>query len=142
MISLPPLFFSIARNPITAVGLPLLGGMLSGSPTRRVVKGQWYNSLAFPPGQAPSQAFPIVWSVLYTGIGYASYIAVQEYDGYALESTRSAIATGLTVYYAQLGLNFAWTSFFFVKKWVRALLSVSSLVDVLIPTMFVSLELL
>ena len=43
MITLPPLLFSIARNPVTAVGLPFIGGMISGSPTRRVVKGKWYN---------------------------------------------------------------------------------------------------
>lgn len=52
-IYLPPILYSIARNPITAVGLPLTLGTLSGLPTHRVVKGFWYNvSPAYPKNRA------------------------------------------------------------------------------------------
>ena len=39
----PPVLLSIARNPVTAVGLPLTSGLLSGFPTKKVVQGAWYN---------------------------------------------------------------------------------------------------
>lgn len=37
-----PILLAIARNPVTAVGLPLALGTLSGLPTRKVTKGYWY----------------------------------------------------------------------------------------------------
>jgi benzodiazapine receptor len=42
-IQLPQILLSITSNPVTAVGLPVLVGMLSGLPTRKVVRGRWYN---------------------------------------------------------------------------------------------------
>ena len=38
----PTLLLSISRNPVTAIGLPLAAGVLSGLPSRNVVPGQWY----------------------------------------------------------------------------------------------------
>ena len=37
-----PVFLSIARNPVTAVGLPLALGTLSGLPSRKATRGYWY----------------------------------------------------------------------------------------------------
>ena len=45
----PPVLLSIARNPVTAVGLPLTSGLLSGFPTKKVVQGAWYNVRLSPP---------------------------------------------------------------------------------------------
>jgi translocator protein len=42
-IQLPQVLLSLSSNPVTAVGLPVIAGMLSGLPTRKVVRGQWYN---------------------------------------------------------------------------------------------------
>lgn len=42
-LTLPSFLINIPRSPVTALGLPLLLGVLSGSPTGKVVKGPWYN---------------------------------------------------------------------------------------------------
>jgi hypothetical protein len=42
-VELPPLLLRLTSSPVTAVGLPIIVGMLSGLPTRRVVRGHWYN---------------------------------------------------------------------------------------------------
>lgn len=36
------ILFAIPRNPVTAVGVPFVFGMLSGSPARKALKGNWY----------------------------------------------------------------------------------------------------
>jgi benzodiazapine receptor len=41
-INLPPLLLDLPRNPVVAVGIPLVLGVLSGYPTANVVKGPWY----------------------------------------------------------------------------------------------------
>jgi hypothetical protein len=41
-INLPNVLLDVARNPVTALGIPLVVGTLSGLPTSRVVKGYWY----------------------------------------------------------------------------------------------------
>lgn len=82
-INLPPLLLDLPRNPVVAVGLPIVLGTLSGFPTSKVVKGPWYQvslssrfvygwyrillyqSLRAPAGRPPNQAFGIVWPVLY-----------------------------------------------------------------------------
>ncbi|EJD01121.1 TspO/MBR-related protein [Fomitiporia mediterranea MF3/22] len=112
----PTLLLSISRNSVTAVGLPLAAGVLSGLPTRKVVQGIWYKSLESPPGRPPNKAFPIVWSVLYMGMGYASHLAVKAFDNDINLSSREDAALGLKLYYVQLGLNLAWTPLFFVAK--------------------------
>lgn len=114
--ALPGLLYSIPRSPVTALGLPLVFGLVSGSMTAKTVKGQWYESLAVPPGRPPRQVFPIVWSTLYLSMGYASYLAVEAYDSSLSPSIRSDLSLGLALYYGQLGLNFVWSSLFFGQK--------------------------
>lgn len=83
------ILLEVARNPVTAVGLPLVAGTLSGLPTSNVVRGHWYTvrreapvqenitalmiillkqSLNVPPGRPPRWAFPVAWTSLYIGI--------------------------------------------------------------------------
>lgn len=82
-IYIPNILLSVARNPITALGLPLGLGLLSGYPSGQVARSGWYEvrtflrtilarsyeaqNLATPPGRPPRQVFPIVWPVLYLG---------------------------------------------------------------------------
>ncbi|KAI0796711.1 TspO/MBR-like protein, partial [Abortiporus biennis] len=116
---IPSLLLAIPRNPITAIGIPVVFGMMSGSSTGKAVRGKWYKSLRFPPGRPPEVAFPFVWSTLYAGMGYASYIAVHNYDSLSSRSAdrdRALISTGLWLYYGQLALNFSWSTLFFSKK--------------------------
>ena len=42
LFSLPDILLDIPRNPIFAVGIPITLGTLSGLPTRKQVKGEWY----------------------------------------------------------------------------------------------------
>lgn len=42
-IYLPNILLTVPRNVVTALGLPLALGMLSGLPTAKVVRGPWYN---------------------------------------------------------------------------------------------------
>lgn len=42
-VDLFSVLLAIPRNPVTAVGVPFVFGMLSGSPTKNIIRGQWYN---------------------------------------------------------------------------------------------------
>lgn len=47
-IYIPNILLAIPRNPITAVGLPLTLGFLSGSPASKVANSNWYHVGQFP----------------------------------------------------------------------------------------------
>ncbi|KIJ56886.1 hypothetical protein M422DRAFT_218667 [Sphaerobolus stellatus SS14] len=113
---LPGFLLDIPRNPILAIGIPLALGSLSGFPTRKVAKSNWYKTLATPPGRPPRQIFPIVWTTLYAAMGWASYLAVKTYDTTLLPEVKSAAYHGLKLYWIQLGLNLIWTPLFFGVK--------------------------
>jgi len=66
-----------------------------------------YAALNQPPLSPPGWVFPIVWTILYLLMGYASYkVAV---SGVPPEQIRRA----LTLYALQLFLNFLWSPIFF-----------------------------
>jgi hypothetical protein len=46
-IHIPSILLSIPRNPVTALGLPLALGMLSGSGTAKVARGEWYKVVPY-----------------------------------------------------------------------------------------------
>lgn len=102
---------SIARIPAMAIGLPVVAGFLSGARTHNVVRGRWHQSLILPALYPPRQVFPIVWTGLYVGMGWASHIAAE-----AVDAGRPGAVVGLALYHVQLGLNLAWTPLFFGKK--------------------------
>jgi benzodiazapine receptor len=52
-------------------------------------------------------------------MGYASHVAVKSLDNAVTTTTRDKLTLGLALYYAQLGLNFAWTPLFFGAHKVR-----------------------
>jgi len=114
-VYLSNILLSILRNPVTAAGLPVVLGLLSGSQTGKVVETQWYKALRVPPGHPPRRVFPFVWPLLYISMGYASHLAVESYDSSVLQ-TRSDLSLALGLYYTQLGLNFLWSPLFFGSK--------------------------
>ncbi|KZV94765.1 TspO/MBR-related protein [Exidia glandulosa HHB12029] len=121
--NLPPFLLNTARIPAVAVGLPLVAGWLSGSQTYKVIDGRWYRSLVFPPLYPPRAAFPIAWTTLYFGMGWASHVAAQ-----AVVAGRPGAELGLGLYYAQLGMNLAWSPLFFTYKQTGwALLDIAAL---------------
>lgn len=64
--------FSSFQNMWTMLGmttLPHIGGFLGGIITRSEVK-TWYKTLQKPSWRPPNAAFPVVWTCLYTGMGY------------------------------------------------------------------------
>ena len=64
-----------------------------------------YEKINEPPLSPPSWLFPIVWTILFILMGIASYII---YESDSLIKNQA-----LTVYAAQLILNFVWTLVFF-----------------------------
>lgn len=59
-IHLPNVLLSIARYPITAVGLPLALGLYSGLSTSKIVRSLWYqvNTSALSIDSAPQRSRP------------------------------------------------------------------------------------
>lgn len=70
-----------------------------------------YQTLNQPPLSPPGWLFPIVWTILYLLMGYASYrVLVSGKD-------ETQIRRALLVYGAQLVLNFLWSPLFFGLQW-------------------------
>ncbi len=68
----------------------------------------------------PEIAFPIVWSGLFAGMGYASYMVYRDGGGF-----EGAARTPLMIYGAKLAVNWAFTPLYFGAKklgWVNILL--------------------
>ncbi|MCW3798876.1 tryptophan-rich sensory protein [Sphingomonas sp. BN140010] len=90
----------VAVPAIVAVGSAI--GYLSNSG----FANDWYAPLEKPSFQPPSWAFPVTWTTLYTFMGIAVALI--------LAGPRSRQRTlALTLFFAQLALNFAWSPTFF-----------------------------
>ncbi|XP_046667091.1 translocator protein-like [Homalodisca vitripennis] len=109
---------------IGAIALPLGGGQLvdyivgSG-------RSAWSQALKAPSWRPPAVAFPIIWSSLYCGMGYASYLVWSEGGGFTGHAKLP-----LAMYCLQLGLNFAWTPIFFSMRSLKGALIDIALLDV------------
>ena len=70
-----------------------------------------YQQLNQPPLSPPGWIFPLVWTILYLLMGYASYrVLVSGKD-------EAAVRQALIFYGAQLLLNFLWSILFFGLEW-------------------------
>lgn len=88
--------------PLAAGGIgALLGGDFGQS------YGAMYKPLLSPPGWV----FPVVWTLLYLLMGWASYLVLTS------EASEPRRRRALTVYAVQLGLNLLWPLFFFRLGW-------------------------
>ena len=96
---------------LIALAIPLavggLGALLTGGMDS-------YQSLNQPPLSPPGFIFPVVWTVLYLLMGYASYRV------WVSGSPRPAKKKALTFYGIQLFLNFLWPLIFFGLQWYWA----------------------
>ena len=70
-----------------------------------------YQTLNQPPLSPPGWVFPVVWSILYLLMGYASYRILTS------GADPDAIRKALTFYFIQLILNFLWPLVFFGLQW-------------------------
>lgn len=73
-----------------------------------------YSDFVKPPYSPPGWLFPVVWTILYLVMGYASYRVVTK----AAEKVK--IRRALCLYCAQLAVNFLWPLVFFALNWYLA----------------------
>ena len=90
---------------LVCIALPLIIGGISGFITMGAMED--FEALSKPPLSPPGWLFPVVWGILYTLMGIASYLVIT--SGGPAQQINSAIA----VYAIQLIFNFFWSIFFF-----------------------------
>ncbi|KAI1298319.1 hypothetical protein EDD11_006801 [Mortierella claussenii] len=112
----------LARYPVLAVGLPLIGGFLSAVPAHKYNKNQ-YRTLHKPDWAAPDGVYAPAWTALYLSVGYASHLVALRTGPNTLPSIRHLARTGLGIYGLNLALNFAWSPLMFWKQQVGAALA-------------------
>ena len=89
--------------------LPLLVGTISALLTRESM--MLFAGVKKPPLSPPGWLFPIVWTILYTLMGIASYLMLTG------EATKEEKVKALNVYLYQLLVNFLWSTWFFNFQW-------------------------
>ncbi len=97
--------FKKAKSLIIAIALPLLVGFLSSFATMGNI--DTFDKIIKPPFTPPAEIFPIAWTFLFILMGIASFLV------YTSDSSEEKINNALSVYAAQLFINFFWSIFFF-----------------------------
>lgn len=99
------------KSLLISLAIPLaaggLGALLSGGMDT-------YGNLNQPPLSPPGWVFPVVWTVLYLLMGYASYRVLTS------QTEPAATRHALRFYGIQLFLNFLWPIVFFGLGWYWA----------------------
>ena len=107
---------------LIALAIPLGVGGLSALLTGGGMAD--YGNLNQPPLSPPGWLFPVVWTILYLLMGYASYRI--------WTSNAPGAKPALKLYFAQLAVNFLWPLLFFGLQWRLAAFWVILLLWVLI----------
>ena len=94
---------------ILCIVIPLAVGSLAGFITKESM--DTFNMLNKPLLSPPGIVFPIVWTILYTLMGIASYLVITSGKG------SSKIKEALVYYGLQLLFNFFWSILFFSFGW-------------------------
>ncbi len=100
---------SKTRTFLIFITLPLVVGIVAGLLTRGSM--ETFSRLNQPPLSPPGILFPIVWTILYTLMGTASYLV------YTSDSSESEKISALAIYFLHLAVNFLWSIFFFNLEW-------------------------
>ena len=88
-----------------SLAIPLVLGALSGFMAREGMAA--FAALKKPPLTPPGWVFPVVWTILYAMMGYASYLV--HTSGESIGAVRVALA----VYGVSLAVNLLWPQLFF-----------------------------
>ena len=92
------------KSLLVALAIPLAvggaGALLSGGMTN-------YGAMVKPPLSPPGWVFPVVWTVLYLLMGWASWLVWKN------DAPREEKRRALILYGAQLAVNFIWPLVFF-----------------------------
>ncbi|XP_011506417.1 PREDICTED: translocator protein [Ceratosolen solmsi marchali] len=91
---------------VVAIVHPNVGGWLGSIITKRNLK-PWYESLKKPKWTPPNWVYGPLWTAIYSSMGYASYLVLQDCG-----SWRNATLP-LSIYGTNLALNWAWVPIFF-----------------------------
>lgn len=91
------------------MALPLLVGAISALLTRESM--MLFASVSKPPLSPPGWLFPVVWTILYTLMGIASYLVLTS------DAPKEEIGKAINVYLYQLLLNSLWSTWFFNFRW-------------------------
>ena len=70
-----------------------------------------YGAMVKPPLSPPGWVFPVVWSILYLVMGYASYRVLES------DAPKEEIKKAMVFYGCQLAVNFIWPLLFFGGGW-------------------------
>ncbi len=88
---------------LSAEAIGAVSALLSGS------MKDFFEMYQPPPLQPPSWLFPVVWGILYALMGISAYLIYSK----KTDSNVKQIRKALTVYWAQLAVNFSWSIVFF-----------------------------
>ena len=91
------------------IAMPLLVGGLSALLTRDSM--MIFQTVNKPPLSPPGWLFPVVWTILYTLMGMASYLVLTS------GAPNEEIGKAFNVYLYQLLVNFLWSTWFFNFQW-------------------------
>lgn len=94
---------------IISIAIPLAVGGLAALLTGGGM--ETFEQVNKPPLSPPGWLFPIVWTILYTLMGIASYLV------YTADAPQELKAKALSIYGYQLLVNFLWPVFFFSFGW-------------------------
>lgn len=87
------------------IAIPLIVGGIAGFISKDSMS--IFETLNKSPLSPPGWLFPVVWTILYTLMGFASYLVVTS------RSSQKNISRVMSLYGVQLFFNFLWTFWFF-----------------------------
>lgn len=90
----------------------VLAGWASGWLSNSGYGNAWFASLLKPPFMPPGWAFPVAWTILYVLMGIALAMIL---SGPVTNLRR----LGLSLFFIQLALNFAWSPIFFAGQDIK-----------------------
>ena len=90
-----------------AIAIPEAVGYIGSLKSRETMK-TWYKNIQKPSFTPPNWVFGPMWTLLYAGMGYASFLVWREGGGFS-----GAASTALKAYGVNLVFNGLWSPLFF-----------------------------